>query len=367
MSCWLPCPILLAMAVALGANLPAQNTVLKLATLAPDRSLWHQAIQQMGSDWRKATSGRVSMVVFAGTMGDEPTIVRKMRLNQLQAASLTAVGLQAVDPAFGVFGIPLFYDSYDELMHVADQLTPAIKARIEAKGFVLVGWGNAGWVHVFSKKRIETLDDLRHAKIYTTAGEETTRQWYLKNGFSAVALATTDMMTSLQTGMIDAIPSTPLAALSFQWYQQTPFMLDVKLGPLVGATIVTARAWNAIGEDDRKLLLQQSDKLDQRLRREVPLQDEQSIAEMEKRGLTVVRVAGTAKGATFQDQAREYAQAMRSALVPEDIFDMAVRERDGYRAQHDKTQHDKTPHDKTQGNKTQGDKTQGDKNLPEKK
>lgn len=333
MSRWRCLPLATALAAALAVTLSAQTTTLKLATLAPDRSLWHQAIQQMGSDWRKATAGRVSMTVFAGTMGDEPTIVRKMRLNQLQAASLTAVGLLAVDQAFNVFSIPLFYESYDELLHVMDKLTPAIKARVEAKGFVLVGWGNAGWVHVFSKKRIETLDDLRRAKIYMTAGDEVTRQWYLKNGFSPVALAPTDMLTSLQTGMIDAIPSTPLAALAFQWYQQTPFMLDLKLGPLAGATIATSRAWNAIGEADRALLLEHADKLDKRLRAEVPKQDDQSVAEMEKRGLTVVRVAGTPKGATFLNEAREYAQAMRGALVPEEIFDMAVRERDAFRAQ----------------------------------
>lgn len=333
MTRWRSLVILAALCAALGVTLPAQTTTIKLATLAPDRSLWHQAIQQMGSDWRKATSGRVSMTVFAGTMGDEPTIVRKMRLNQLQAASLTAVGLLAVDQAFNVFSIPLFYESYDELMHVVDRLTPAIKARVEAKGFVLVGWGNAGWVHVFSKKRIETLDELRRAKIFMTAGDEVTRQWYLKNGFSPVALAPTDMLTSLQTGMIDAIPSTPLAALAFQWYQQTPFMLDLKLGPLAGATVVTARAWNQIAEADRRVLLEHADKLDKRLRVEVPKQDDQSVAEMEKRGLTVVRVAGTTKGASFLGEAREYAQAMRGALVPEDIFDMAVRERDAYRAQ----------------------------------
>ena len=329
-----PHPLLLALAVALGVALPAQTTVLKLGTLAPDRSLWHQAIQQMGSDWRKATSGRVSLNVFAGTMGDEPTIVRKLRLNQLQAASLTAVGLVAVDPAFNVFSIPLLYESYDELMHVVDALTPAIRARVEAKGFVLLGWANGGWVQVFSKQRIETIAELKRARIYMTAGDEVIRQWYLENGFSPVALAPTDMLTSLQTGMIDAIPSTPLAALAFQWYQQTPFLLDVKLGPLIGATIATARAWESIGEADRKVLLEHAAKLDLRLRTEVPKQDEQSVAEMEKRGLTVVRVAGTEKGATFQNEAQRYAEAMRSERVPEEIFDMAVKERDAYRAQH---------------------------------
>lgn len=318
--------------LAAGATLFAQTTVIKLGTMAPDRSLWHQAIQQMGSEWRKATGGRVSLTVFAGTMGDEPTIVRKMRLNQLQAASVTAVGLATIDEAFNVFGIPFFFESDTELTHVIDKLTPMLKARLEDKGFVLLGWGHAGWVRIFSKRPIETLDDLKRAKIYLTAGNETTRQWYLRNGFSPVALAPTDMLTSLQTGMIDTIPATPLAALAFQWYQQTPYMLDIELGPLVGATIVTTRAWEQIPEGDRTALLAQAARLDQRLRTEVPKQDEQAIAEMAKRGLKVIRVAGTPKEATFREKALEYARTMRGGIVPEDVFDLAAKERDAYRA-----------------------------------
>jgi TRAP-type C4-dicarboxylate transport system substrate-binding protein len=192
-------------------------------------------------------------------------------------------------------------------------------------------------VHVFSKAPIETLDDLRRAKIYMTAGDEVTRQWYIKNGFSPVALAPTDMLTSLQTGMIDTIPATPLVALAFQWYQQAPYMLDVKLGPLAGATVITSRAWGQISEADRALLQQHAAQLDKRLRADVPRQDAQSIAEMEKRGLKVVRVAGTPKGATFQAKAREYAQAMRGTLVPEDVFDQAIKDRDAFRAQRGKS------------------------------
>jgi len=318
--------------LAAAATLAAQTTVIKLGTMAPDRSLWHQAIQQMGSEWRKATGGRVSLTVFAGTMGDEPTMVRKMRLNQLQAGSVTAVGLATIDEAFNVFGIPLFFESDAELTHVIDRLTPVLKARLEDKGFVLLGWGHAGWVRIFSKRPIETLDDLKRAKIYLTAGNEPTRQWYIRNGFNPVALAPTDMLTSLQTGMIDTIPATPLAALAFQWYQQTPYMLDIELGPLVGATILTTRAWEQIAEGDRAALLAQAARLDQRLRTEVPKQDDQSIAEMEKRGLKVIRVAGTPKEATFREKALEYARTMRGGIVPEDIFDLAVKERDAFRA-----------------------------------
>ena len=108
-------------------------------------------------------------------------------------------------------------------------------------------------------------------------------QWFS----GPVPLAVTDMLTSLQTGMIDAIPATPLAALSFQWYSHIPHMLDAGLGPLIGATVVTRRAWDQIAPEDRTKLLEAAAKAEARLRAEVPKQDQAAIAEMKKRGLMV--------------------------------------------------------------------------------
>ena len=321
--------VLVFMFLGLSHQPAAAQATIKLGTLVPDGSIWHQVLRQLASDWRRATAGRVTLRVYAGTQGDEPTMIRKMRIGQLHAASLTSVGLSAIDPAFNVFGIPMFFDSYEELDYVTDQLEADLKRRLEAKGFLLLNWGNAGWVQIFSRDPVTTVADLKQARIFTSAGEDKMVQWYKENGFRPVPLAMTDMLTSLQTGMIDAIPVTPLAALSFQWYQHIPHMLEAGLGPLVGATVVTRRGWNQVSPEDRTKLLEAAAKSEARLRAEVPKQDQEAIAEMKKRGLKVTSIG--AAGGEWTDAAEQFAGTMRGSLVPADVFDAALRARAEFR------------------------------------
>ena len=305
-------------------------TVLKLATMAPDGSVWHQALKQFGSDARKVTGGRVAVNVFAGTQGDEPTIVRKMRLNQLQAGSLSILGLVTIEDGFNALGIPLFFESYDELVYVMDRMTPTFRSRLDAKGFVFLGWGHGGSTLVFSRTPLKTLAQLKQARLYTTAGDDRVVQWYKSSGYRPQPLAPTDMLTGLQTGLIDAVPVPALAALAFQWYKQAPYMLDVNLGPLVGATIVTRRAWDRLSEPDRQALIDLAQAMDKRLRVDVPRQDEQAVAEMAKRGLTVVRLSA-AETAALEGEARRFSDGMRTWEGLSSFVDEAVRERDAFR------------------------------------
>jgi len=320
-----------AAVVALAATWPldAANVVIKLGTVVPDGSVWHKILRQMGADWRKETGGRVTLTIFAGgTQGGEAAMIKRMNFDQLQAASFSVIGLTGIDEAFNVFAIPMFYESYDELNHVIEKLTPALDARLQAKGFRRLNWGHGGWVYVFSKTPVRSIDDVRKLKLFTSAGDDRSVQWYKENGFNPVPLAVSDMMTSLQTGMIQAIPVTPLSALAFQWYQQTPNMLDVGLAPLVGATLITERAWSRIDAADQAAMLAASARAEAQLLTEIPDQDKEALAEMKARGLKVNAPADK----SWQATAAEFAKSQRGTFVPVDIYDLAVRERDAYRA-----------------------------------
>src|SRR5262245_15721390 len=236
--------IVVVSAAGAPGTLRAQTATLELATVVPDNSIWDKSLKQMAAEWKQATNDRVVLTIFSGgSQGDESTVLRKIRLDALQAASLTVVGLANIDPAFNVFNVPFFFESYDELNAVVEKMTPLLKQRVEAKGFVLLNWGHGGWLQVFSKRPIRTLADLKGVKLYTSAGDDRMTQWYKANGFQPRAMAMTDILTGLTTGMIDAMPTPPLAALAFQWNRQAPYMLDIGLAPVVGATVVSARAW----------------------------------------------------------------------------------------------------------------------------
>jgi TRAP-type transport system periplasmic protein len=314
-----------------GTSSAQKSVTLKLASVVPENSIWDKNLKQMAAEWSQATGGRVSLTVFAGgSQGDEPTVLRKMRVDALQAAALTGVGLGTIDASFNVFDVPFFFDSYDELNEVTAKLTPEIRKRVEAKGFILLNWGHGGWIQVFTKKPVRTLDELKKTKLWTSAGNDRMVQWFKANGFEPRAMAMTDIMTGLTTGMVEAVPTTPLAAMLFQYYRQTPNMIDLGLGPVVGATIITRKAWNAIPAADRPKLLASAAAVQKRLQDDVPKQDVAAIAAMKKSGLTVTE----ARGPEWRQALDALAKTMRGEMVPPDMFDLAVKARDAYRKQH---------------------------------
>jgi TRAP-type C4-dicarboxylate transport system substrate-binding protein len=310
----------------------AQPTVIKLATLVPDGSVWDKILRTMGATWSQDTQGRVQLHIYpGGVAGDEPDIVRKMRIGQIQAAALTSAGLAAIDPSFKVFGIPMFFDSYDELQAVLAKMEPTLKQRLEAKGFVLLNWGHGGWVYFFTKQPVESVEQLKKTKMFVWAGDETMMSLWKSNGYHPVGLAATDILTGLQTGMIDSYPTTPLLALTLQWYRSTPNMVGIGLAPLVGGLVVTKQAWQKIPPADQAKLLEACHEAESKLRSDVPKQDTTAIDEMRKRGLNVTKISA-ADEAGWRKAAQEFAISLHAAISTPEILDMAQKERDAYRA-----------------------------------
>lgn len=307
------------------------KVTIKLATLVPEGTIWHTTLRDMGTEWSKVSEGRVGLTIYpGGVAGDEPDAVRKMRIGQLQAATLTVAGLGELDESFRVFQIPMFFASYEELFAVLDVVGPTFEERLRAKGYQLLHWGHAGWVHLFSTKPIATLDDLKAQSLFVWAGDDRTVQWWKKNGYKPVALAATDILTGLETGMIQALPTTPLAALSLQWFRSAPNMMGTGLAPLVGGTVVTLKTWDKIAAADRAKLLSVAKTVENRLEQEIPTQDAKAIDEMKKRGLIVT---ATKDEAGWRKAAEALGTTTRGDTVDASIYDLVLRARDSYRTQ----------------------------------
>ncbi|HSL24204.1 MAG TPA: TRAP transporter substrate-binding protein DctP [Vicinamibacterales bacterium] len=320
-------PLLVAGAVA---SVPAQQQrVIRIASLAPARSVWDNALQQMRSDWARATEGRVRGTVYpSGQQGDENTVLLKLQSGTIEAAAFTLNGLARIDPAFNVFSIPLFFQSYPELNHVLARLTPSLRERVEKRGYALLHWGHAGWVRFFSTKPVKTLDDLKALKMWTTAGDDEMIAIYQRHGYRPIGLPTTAILTGLTSGMIEAVPTTPTVMLFSQWYGRARYMLDVPVTPFIGATVISLRAWRAIDENDRAAILQAAKTVEARLEREIPKHDDESVQVMRRKGLIVT----TTSGDGWSAEGQRFADAMKG-LVPDDFYAAALRERDAFRRQ----------------------------------
>jgi TRAP-type C4-dicarboxylate transport system substrate-binding protein len=209
-------------------------------------------------------------------------------------------------------------------------MEPILKQRLEAKGFVLLNWGHGGWVYFFTRQSAHTVAELKKVKMFAMAGDDRWVQLWKSNGYNPVALAPSDMLTGLQTRMIDGTFTTPLLALTLQWYRQTPNMVGIGMNPLVGGLVMTKRAWNKISAPDQASVLAACRRLEEKLRTGVPHQDTTAVAEMKKRGL-VVNAVPPAAVAEWRTAAEQFAAGMRGSIVPADILDMATRERNAYR------------------------------------
>jgi TRAP-type transport system periplasmic protein len=331
-----------ALSLAFTAPLVAQAPVhLKLATLAPENSPWHTALADMGADWSRATSGRVVLTIYAGSsVESESSAIAKMNpaVDSLQAATLTVSGLGQIDEAFNVFGMPFFFESDPELDAVQRALTPTLSARLEAKGYHLLNWGNAGWVRLFSRTPIRTWAEAKRAKLFTTEGDTRTVQWYTQNGFHAVPLKQKDLPPELKrpAGSIDATPSPPYFALALQFYRDAPYMLDVPLAPFVSATVVTVRAWERISPEDRARMFEIAAAAGKKIQAESPALEASAIREMRDSTKTasvpfqVITLDGAAR-AHFRAEAATLAASQRGTLVPADVFDAATQERAAFR------------------------------------
>lgn len=308
---------------------------IKMATLVPANTSWHKALLDMGNVWSKNTQGRVTLTVYAGgTQGDESTVIKKMRpaIDQLQASFLTAAGLAELDEAFNVFAMPFFFESDQEEIAVEKKLTPILEQKLQAKGYHLLSWGTGGWVQVFSKKPLRSLADVKSAKLFTTKGADKWVQWYVANGFHPVALLPSDIPAQLKlsTGLIDTAPNPPYLALSLQLFRDAKYMLDLHIAPLTGAMIISNAAWNRISAEDRPKVTAAAQALEARVRAEAPAQDAESVKQMAARGLQVITLDPKA-AAEFRTAANQLVSTMRGSMVPADVFDMAVQERDALR------------------------------------
>jgi TRAP-type C4-dicarboxylate transport system substrate-binding protein len=308
---------------------------IKLATLVPANTTWHKALLDMGNTWNKETAGRVTLTVFpGGVQGDESTVVKKMRpgFDTLQASFLTVGGLADLDEAFNVLAMPFFLETPEEEAAVEKRLTPIMDQRLQAKGFHLLCWGTGGWVQLFSKKPLRSLADVKATKLYTSKGSEKWIQWYVSNGFHPVALLPADIPAQLKlsTGLIDTAPNPPYLALNLQIFRDAKYMLDVHIAPLASALIISNSAWNKIAPEDRAKVAAAAQALETRVRAEAPAQDAESIRQMGARGLQVITLDQKA-AAEFRAAAGQLSATMRGSMVPTDIYDMAVQERDAVR------------------------------------
>lgn len=328
---------LLALALFMATPLFAAEPTFKLrvATVAPRGSSFHQRFQAMGEQWKTAPGGGVMLDIYPGTQGGEPTIVRRMnpRVAQLDGAMLTGIGLQLIDPDITALQLmPMMFRSWEEVDYVRERLRPRLEKKLADKGYIVLFWADAGWVRWFSKKPVLRPADLKPMKVYASSGDPETVE-LMKDYYNPVVLEPDKILTSLQTGMIEAVPIPPFLANFLQVSTQTGHMLDMNYAPIVGAMVLTRRAWDKLPPETQASLRQSAEAAGVEIRRNSREEDAAAIATMREKHKLQVHELPPGAQQEWQDAMGRLYPKLRGKVVPADLFDEVEAALKEFRAQ----------------------------------
>jgi TRAP-type C4-dicarboxylate transport system substrate-binding protein len=262
------------------------ETTFKIATLAPEGSSW----MKLFHDWQKGvetrTEGRVKVKFYAGGIqGDERDCLRKIRLGQLSGAAITGIGLSAVAPEVRVLDIARTYEELDQLRAA---LNTTLRKKFEEHGFVLLGWGDVGPVHLFSNRPIKSLDDMKQSKLWLWSDDRIISLLFQATGLRGVPMGVPDVLPGLSTGQIDAFFASPLSAVALQWATHAKYITSMILQQASGASIVSKKVFDTLSPEDQKVVLEEAAKMETSLLKQIRADNDKALASMKQHGLEMV-------------------------------------------------------------------------------
>jgi TRAP-type C4-dicarboxylate transport system substrate-binding protein len=249
-----------------GTDIQAETTIIKVSLITPEGSTWTNYLYKLAEELKQKTNGEVEFKIYAGGIsGDELDVLRKMRINRIHAAGFSGVGLGVLVPKVRILEAPLLFNSYQEIDWVREALIDEFAADFEKKGYVLLGFADAGFVYFFSKVRMSGSKGLNSVKMWVWKGDPVAKHSLEAFGIKAYPLHLTDVNTGLETGMIDSFYAPPLAAIVFQWYSKIRYMLDYPMVNSNGALLMKKKIFDSLSKKNQLILRELARKLSDEL------------------------------------------------------------------------------------------------------
>jgi len=322
----------LASMAALAAPAAAENTEIRLATLAPSGSPWMEVLSKAQAEIKDKTGGRVTLKYYeGGQQGDERDFVRKMGLGQLDGAAITSVGLAMIDESIRVLELPMMFASPEEVDAVADKMWPYFQKKFEKKGYKLNDRGEVGWIYFMSKAKVESIADLKGQKLWMWGDDALVGAMFKKLGLNGVPLGVPEVDAGLTSGKINACYGSPVAAVALQWYSKVKYMTSMPMSFAIGATVVNAKSLEKMSAEDRKAIEAIGKANSKKLRKVIRKANEDAKTTMTRKGITVTKTP-VAMVADFEKNAQEVWKELVGKVYTQAELDMVLKYREEYRA-----------------------------------
>jgi TRAP-type C4-dicarboxylate transport system substrate-binding protein len=317
--------LLLASLLVPVAAASTEPVTIKLGTLAPAGSAWHEALKDMAARWEEASGGQVKLRVYAGgAQGDESDMIRKLRIGQLQAVAITNVGMHDVVPEPQAFSTPLLFQDEAEMGCAFERVRERVESSFLRRDLVVLQWSRIGAAAFFCNAPFKSVNEVARAKTFAWEGDPGMVKVWRSAGFHPVVLSVTDLMPALSTGMIDCVSNVPVYMLTSRAFERARNMLDLPLGFVLGATIVRKDAWERIAPEVRGRLVRISREVGEKIDAEIRRLNADAVEAMRRQGLAVVPVDRE----QWRPALERSWTTIRGEVVPADFFDEVHAARD---------------------------------------
>ena len=262
--------------------------IIKIATVAPDGTAWMKEMRAAADAVKTRTGDRVEIKYYpGGVMGDDATVLRKIKIGQLQGAAFTGGQAMAITPDAALYSQPFQFRTQDEVDKVRAKLDPQLRQSFEKAGYYAPGISGGGFAYLMSVKDIHSKSDLDSAKVWVPQGDHIAEVAFKAAGVTPIPLPLADVYTSLQTGLIDTVANTTSGAIAFQWHTKVKHMIDLPLSYVIGVLAIDKKAVDALSADDQKVVNEEVGAAFGRLEKTTRDDNAQARDALKKQGVTI--------------------------------------------------------------------------------